>query len=151
MISKDVPSSFKVGLALAMNSFSESDGLEKLEMLFSIYKSVPQPSLDEMGVYGNVWIRKFYYANVGDNHAGHKHHHDHVSLLVKGSVALEVEGNTTVFHAPTFVTISKDKHHKITALTAGVIWYCIFALRDEHGDVTDFYSGDNSPYGHTMI
>jgi hypothetical protein len=26
------------------------------------------------------------------------------------------------------------------------LWYCVFALRDENGEVTDVYSGDNSPY-----
>ena len=48
--------------------------------------------------------------------------------------------------APTFIIIDKDKKHKVTALEDDTIWYCVFALRDVDGDITEIYSGDNSPY-----
>lgn len=105
-------------------------------------------SLDEMGFFGNIWVRQNYLALPGDtNGGGHFHHFDHVSLLTQGRVRVEVDGCAPKeFQAPTFIVIKKEHRHKFTALTADVIWYCVFALRDVDGNVTDFYSGDNSPY-----
>ena len=104
--------------------------------------------LNEMGFYGNVWVRSHTYRKAGDtNGGGHYHRFDHVTLLVKGSIRVEVEGEEPIrFLSPTFVIISKDKKHKITALEDDTVYYCVFALRDINGEVSDIYSGDNSPY-----
>ncbi len=104
--------------------------------------------VDELGYYGNIWIRSHHLEYVGDtNGGGHYHHFDHITLLAVGSVSVEVEGyEPKIFHGPTFITIEKDKKHKFTALTDNVVCYCVFALRDLDGDVTDIYSGDNTPY-----
>jgi hypothetical protein len=103
----------------------------------------------EMGFFGNIWVRQNYLANAGEsNGGGHFHHFDHVSLLTQGEVLVEVDGREPKkFVAPTFIVIKKDFRHKFTAITNDVIWYCVFALRDIDGNVTDFYSGDNNPYG----
>lgn len=102
----------------------------------------------ELGYFGNVWVRQNYLAKVGDTHPGHKHHFDHVSLLATGKVRVTVDGcSPKEFTAPTFIVIKKEHNHKFEALADGTLWYCVFALRDINGDVTDFYSGDNSPYG----
>lgn len=105
--------------------------------------------MSEMGYFGNIWVRQHYLANPGqDNGGGHTHHFDHVTLLAKGKVLVEVEGYPAKeFTAPTFIVIKKEHKHKFTALEADTLYYCVFALRDVDGDVTDFYSGDNSPYG----
>lgn len=107
--------------------------------------------LNEMGFYGNVWVRSHTYRKAGDtNGGGHYHRFDHVTLLAKGAIRVEVEGEEpTRFLAPTFVIISKDKKHKITALEDDTVYYCVFALRDVDGEVSDIYSGDNTPY-HNM-
>jgi hypothetical protein len=104
--------------------------------------------INNMGYFGNVWVRSHYFHKVGDtNDGGHYHHFDHVTLLAVGSVMVEVDGyEQKEFHAPTFIVIDKDKKHKFTALTDGVVYYCVFALRDMDGEVTDIYSGDNTPY-----
>lgn len=104
--------------------------------------------LNEMGFYGNVWVRSHTYRKAGDtNGGGHYHRFDHVTLLVKGSIKVEIENEEiTRFSAPTFVIINKDKKHKITALEDDTVYYCVFALRDIDGEVSDIYSGDNSPY-----
>ena len=104
--------------------------------------------MHQMGYFGNIWVRSHYFHKAGDtNGPAHRHHFDHVTLLAVGSVLCEVEGNTPKeFHAPTFIVIDKDKKHKFTALTDGVVYYCVFALRDENGELTDMYTGDNSPY-----
>jgi len=107
--------------------------------------------MEQMGVFGNIWVYSHHLNKAGDYNPGHKHNHDHVTLLATGSVRCEVvdddEGTTIKdFKAPTFIVIDKNKTHKFTALEDNTVFYCVFALRDEDGDVTDFYSGDNSPY-----
>jgi len=102
---------------------------------------------DTMGYFGNIWFRKLYFKNKTDLHEGHKHKHDHISLLVKGSVSVEIEGEkTTKFIAPTVIIISKDKTHKITALEDDTQWWCMFAMRDFDGEITDLFNNDISPY-----
>lgn len=107
---------------------------------------------NELGYFGNIWVRSHVYRKAGDtNGGGHYHHFDHVTLLVKGSIEIEVDGHQPKkFFAPTFITIKKDHKHKITALEDDTIYYCVFALRDVNGEVTDIYNGDNSPYHNIM-
>jgi hypothetical protein len=102
-----------------------------------------------MGFFGNIWVRQNYLGSAGDsNGGGHTHHFDHVTLLAKGRVRVEVEGYPAKeFVAPTFIVIKKEHKHRFTALEDDTLYYCVFALRDVEGNVTDFYSGDNSPYG----
>ena len=104
--------------------------------------------INELGYFGNIWVRSHFLEKTGHtNGGGHYHHFDHVTLLAVGSVLVEVEGHKPKeFHAPTFIVIKKDHKHKFTALTDGVVYYCVFALRDKDGEVTDLYNYDNSPY-----
>jgi hypothetical protein len=106
-----------------------------------------QSDVNQMGYFGNVWVRSHYFEKAGyTNGGGHKHNFDHVTLLAVGSVLCEVEGNEPKqFDAPTFIVIDKDKKHKFTALTDGVVYYCIFAMRNLDGEVADLYTDDNSP------
>jgi len=103
--------------------------------------------VDQMGYYGNIWVRSHTLAKVGDtNGGGHKHNFDHVTMLAVGSVLVEVEGHDPKeFHGPTFIVIDKNYRHKFTALTDGVVYYCVFAMRDLDGDVTNIYGDVNSP------
>jgi hypothetical protein len=101
----------------------------------------------ELGYFGNIWVRQNVLLKAGDIHSGHRHHFDHVSLLTNGRVMVSVEGCVPKeFVAPTFIVIKKEYMHSFKALTDDVVWYCVFALRGIDGEVTDFYSGDNSPY-----
>lgn len=87
-------------------------------------------------------------AKAGDVTHGHKHHFDHVSLLCTGKVRVTVADHPPKeFTAPTFIVIKKEYEHYFEALEDQTVWYCVFALRDVDGNVTDIYSGDNSPYG----
>jgi len=101
-----------------------------------------------LGYFGNIWVRSHYFKNKGDtNGGGHYHHFDHVTLLAVGSVLVEVEGQSAKqFDAPTFIVIKKDLTHKFTALTDGVVYYCVYALRNSDGELTDTYDGSNTPY-----
>ena len=101
----------------------------------------------ELGYFGNIWVRQNVLEKEGENHSGHKHHFDHVTLLVKGRVQVEVEGNPPKeFQSPTFIVIQKDHKHKITALTDDVLYYCVFALRNLDGDVAEIYGEEHNPF-----
>lgn len=113
---------------------------------------------NELGYFGNIWVRQHYLAQKGDtNDNGHVHFFDHVTMLVRGSVRVDVtnthtkETRSKEFTGPTFIVVRKDYTHKFTALTDDVLYYCVFALRDIDGDVTDIYSGNNDPYAIPML
>lgn len=111
------------------------------------------PVIEEHGFVGNVWVRQNWLPRAGDTAGGHAHYHDHVSLLVKGSVEVTVNDNAPKqFHAPTYIVIKKQHRHNIVALEDDTVFYCIFAMRDIDGNVIDIYQdanvpdyGDNSP------
>lgn len=92
----------------------------------------------ELGYFGNIWVRQNILEKEGESHPGHKHYFDHVTLLARGKVQVEVEGHDSKeFEAPTFIVIKKEHEHKITALTDDALYYCVFALRDNDGNVVD--------------
>jgi len=100
----------------------------------------------ELGYFGNIWVRQNTIDEAGESHAGHQHKFDHVTLLTKGKVQIEVEGNPAKeFSAPTFIVIRKDLNHKITALTDDVLYYCVFALRNLDGDVIEIFGEEHDP------
>jgi len=104
--------------------------------------------VNELGYFGNIWVRSHKLNKDQDNGGGHVHHFDHITLLISGKVQVEVEGQTPkIFTAPKFIVIKKEHKHRFLALEDGTVYYCVFALRDIDGNVTDIYSGDNSPYG----
>ena len=106
----------------------------------------PDDLRHDLGYFGNIWVRQNVLARAGNSCEGHKHHFDHVSLLTKGSVIVEVEGKEPKeFKAPTFIVIHKDYEHKFTALEDDTVWYCVFALRDLDGDVTEIYGDQHNP------
>jgi len=107
---------------------------------------------DELGFFGNIWVRMNALDKAGDSNEGHKHHFDHVSLLTKGSVEVEVEGHPPKqFTAPTFIIIKKEHNHKFTALEDNVNWYCVFALRDLDGNPMEIYGENHNPLSSASI
>jgi len=104
---------------------------------------------DVMGYFGNIWVKSHTLKKKGQtNGGGHSHHFDHVTLLIKGSVSVSVEGGPEKeFHAPTFVIVKKEKSHKFTALEDDTIYYCVFALRDIDGQpIDEMVDERNTPY-----
>jgi hypothetical protein len=100
----------------------------------------------ELGYFGNIWVRQNTMELSGVSHSGHKHHFDHVTLLTKGKVKIDVEGQPSKeFTAPTFIVIRKELEHKITALSDDVLYYCVFALRNLDGDVSEIYGEEHNP------
>ena len=102
--------------------------------------------MQDLGFFGNIWVRQHNLPKKGGVIEGHKHHFDHVSLLTSGKVKVEVEGHCPKeFVAPTFIVIKKEHEHKITALEDNTVWYCVFALRDVDGEVIEIYEGKHNP------
>jgi hypothetical protein len=109
---------------------------------------VERSDMNELGYFGNIWVRSHKYNKGENNGGGHTHHFDHITLLISGKVQVEVEGHTPkIFTAPKFIVIKKEHKHRFTALEDNTVYYCVFALRDIDGSVTDIYSGDDTPYG----
>lgn len=103
-------------------------------------------SQHELGFFGNIWVRQNILEKAGDNLGGHTHNFDHVSLLTKGSVRVEVEGSEPKeFKAPTFIVIRKEHIHNFIALEDDTNYYCVFALRDLNGNVMDIYGKEHDP------
>lgn len=101
---------------------------------------------EELGYFGNIWVRQNYMEKAGDTGGGHVHNHDHITLLTSGSVEVTIEGyDPKVFHSPTFIVIRKEHRHHIKALEDGTNWYCVFALRDFDGEVVDIYDDEHDP------
>lgn len=102
----------------------------------------------ELGYFGNIWVRQNILKYAGDSYHGHKHFFDHVTLLTKGKVEVQVEGKEPKqFTAPTFIVIRKEQAHKIIALEDDVNYYCVYALRNMDGEVIeDIYGEQHDPY-----
>jgi quercetin dioxygenase-like cupin family protein len=59
----------------------------------------------------------------------HAHAYDHLSILAKGSVTVEVQGVEKDYMAPACITILSGQHHTITAHEDSV-WFCIHATAE---------------------
>lgn len=93
---------------------------------------------NDLGYFGNIWVRQNYLGKAGQSNVGHVHKFDHISLLTHGKVLVEIDGYPPKeFSAPTFIVIRKEHKHKFTAITDKVTWYCVFALRDYNGEVIE--------------
>lgn len=95
--------------------------------------------LVNIGLVSNVFVRQMNFQNVGDIEYGHIHSFDHLTLLAKGSLSVNVNGNVSTYTAPMMIFIKADIEHELTALENDTIAYCIHALRelDNSDDILD--------------
>lgn len=93
----------------------------------------------KMTCVSNLWIRMMHFEKSGDFNDGHTHNFDHITLLAKGSVEVDVEGQKTVFKAPHLIYIAAGKEHFMTALEDDTVASCIHALRtgEKEEDILD--------------
>ena len=93
----------------------------------------------KMVCVSNLWIRQMHFVNAGDQNEGHVHNFDHITLLAKGSVVVDIEGAQTEFNAPHMIYIAKGKRHFLRALEADTIACCVHALRtgEREEDILD--------------
>ena len=93
----------------------------------------------QLSLISNLWIKLMTFEQAGDVNEGHKHVFDHPTLLVKGSLEVDIEGVKTRFEAPHIVFIARETVHTLTALEPGTVAACIHAIRDgdRHEDIVD--------------
>ena len=109
--------------------------------------SEAQNEIGRMIVYGNIWSRIMAYKKEGDMYAGHKHYHDHITLIAKGAVLVLVEGyEPQEFIAPNWIIIPNDHEHQFIAIEDDTICYCIHAIRDNDGEPNELYDTSNIPH-----
>ena len=99
----------------------------------------------KMTCVSNLWLRQMHFIKTGDKNEGHVHNFDHVTLLARGSVEVDVEGQKTTFKAPHMIYIQKGKRHFIEAMEDGTVAYCVHALRDK--DTEEILDPDQIPLG----
>jgi hypothetical protein len=100
----------------------------------------------QLGYFGNIWIVQNHFKKAGAILGEHEHKFDHVSLLVKGKVRIEVKGHPAKeFTGPTFIIIRKDKAHRITALEDETIIFCLFALPESVAGSEPVYGVQHDP------
>jgi quercetin dioxygenase-like cupin family protein len=92
-----------------------------------------------LGCVANMFCRQMHFRKSGSVECGHKHAHDHLTLLAAGSMRVTVEGQSTEFTAPHMIYIHADKQHELVALEDNTVAYCIHALRTGDGvdDILD--------------
>jgi quercetin dioxygenase-like cupin family protein len=97
--------------------------------------AAPHP---QIAMVANLWIRQMTFEHKGDAELTHTHEFDHLTLLARGSLRVQVNEQTTDYHAPTMIYIRAHEYHTLTALEDQTVAYCIHALRDElTGDILD--------------
>lgn len=82
-------------------------------------------------VAGGVYVKQLILASAGDTVLGHAHAFDHLSLLAKGVVDVEVEGVNTRYTAPTAVNVKAGLRHQIRAVVPDCLWYCVHSVPEE--------------------
>ena len=66
----------------------------------------------------------------------HKHNYSHLSILAKGSVVVNKDGDLTVYRAPCCIDIEKEISHGVLALE-DCVWYCIHATDETDATKVD--------------
>lgn len=93
----------------------------------------------KMVCVSNLWLRQMHFAKAGDRNEGHVHNFDHMTLLAKGSVTVDVDGQLSEFSAPQMIYIAKGKRHFLVAKEDDTVAYCVHALRtgEREEDILD--------------
>jgi quercetin dioxygenase-like cupin family protein len=85
---------------------------------------------DAKGVYA-----KEVHIPAGVFLVSHEHPYDHLSILAKGNVLIEIEGEARLLHAPAALLVEKHKHHTVHAIT-NAVWFCIHPTEEtDHAKV----------------
>jgi len=66
----------------------------------------------------------------------HAHKHDHLSVLVSGSVGLTVDGVLRCIEGFQIITLEAGKQHQIEAFTDAV-WLCVWATEETDSQLVD--------------
>jgi hypothetical protein len=102
----------------------------------------------QLGYFGNIWIVQNHFIKAKNVLGGHEHYFDHISLLAKGKVRVEVEdAPAKEFTAPTFIVIRKDKKHRVVSLEDDTVMFCVFAVPEKDAGSDQVFSDHHDPFG----
>ena len=106
-----------------------------------------------IGVVSNLFSKQMHFRSAGDVMQGHRHLHDHLTLLAYGRLRVTIDEQTTEFAAPHMIYIRADKEHRLEALQDNTVAYCIHPLRDKDGsgDILDPSMIPNNVIGESLI
>jgi quercetin dioxygenase-like cupin family protein len=97
----------------------------------SKFNDLTNDMLDVQHFFAAGLYAKQMTLNVGGYITGHVHLYDHMSILAKGSVVVNLDGVKKQYNAPAVITVKKGQAHDVYPLTDSV-WYCLHAT-----DLTD--------------
>lgn len=104
--------------------------------------------LTYIGSCHNIYIRQMHFINKGDNEIQHTHAFDHITLLSKGSLDVECNGEHTTFHAPHMIYIKANYIHAMTALEDDTLAYCINSVEtSSKKNIDDIITPEMVPNG----
>jgi quercetin dioxygenase-like cupin family protein len=102
--------------------------------------------VSSISLVSNMWVKQMVFEQAGDVHPGHAHTFDHQTLLARGSVEVNANGQKTIFTAPTIIYIKAGIKHGMVAMEDKTVVYCLHPLRDgEH--VEDIIDPKSIPNG----
>lgn len=102
-------------------------------------RQVEAMTTEELGFFGNIWVRAHRFAQVGEVMPGHTHRFDHVSFLTRGRVRVEVGEHATDYTAPAWIVVRKEHVHRLICLEAPADWWCVFAVREPDGSIAETF------------
>jgi len=104
-------------------------------------------------IYGNVWVRHMIFKAKGSVKKGHKHNFDHIHFVAHGSVEVFELGehgekkSLGIYKAGEFLRVPAGMAHTVVAQEDNTIAYCVQAVRDASGLVTE----DNLDFKNTRL
>ena len=88
--------------------------------------SVEQPLSVEMKFADGIFVKSIHVHEAGTSVPQHSHAYDHLSLLAAGTISVREDGVWVGEHsAPHILVIKAGVKHLFTALTDGVVIFCV--------------------------
>lgn len=109
----------------------------------------------DTGGKSSIRARTATLLNVGDDVEGHNHAFDHTTFIQHGSARIEkldAKGNVVQsvikksMQLKNWVWIDRNVCHRIIALESNTIYLCVYAIRNEQGEVIPVYDGWEGAY-----
>ena len=82
------------------------------------------------------WSARFLQLDYGQEHEGHEHWTDHVTVIIRGPVKIEVEGEEDrIADRGDALVLPANKEHRFVPLhERGAAWRCIFSYAHAERD-----------------
>lgn len=87
-------------------------------------------------LFGQQSYIKEIELNAGDVIGKHVHDFDHISVALKGSFYIKIDGVTRFVKAPSAIKVQAGIEHEVTAITDAV-WLCTHATDCKDADEID--------------